>query len=111
MSNEGEVMDWSILKSLKYTFFRAKRCEAKSKRYNSNKLNKGIERIQKSPLFARASEIEYGPNPLARRSLKTIMLSFIIDIWTSLKALVRLKLSGQTDSQTEASNLIDVIDV
>ena len=38
---------------------------------------------------------------------KTIIPSDIIDIYTRLEILLGLKLSGHTDTLTEASNLID----
>ena len=38
---------------------------------------------------------------------KTIIPSNIIDIYTKLEVLLGLKLSGHTDTLTEASNLID----
>ena len=38
---------------------------------------------------------------------KIIVPSNIIDIYTRLEVLLRLKLSGHTDTSTEASNLID----
>ena len=41
------------------------------------------------------------------RELKKIIPSNIIDIFTSLEILLGLKLSGHTDTLTEASNLID----
>ena len=42
-----------------------------------------------------------------KRVYKTIIPSTIIDIYTRLEVLLGLKLSGHTDTLTEASNLID----
>ena len=42
-----------------------------------------------------------------RRIEKIIIPSNIIDIYTRLEVLLGLKLSGHTDTLTEASNLID----
>ena len=38
---------------------------------------------------------------------KLIILSNIVDIFTRLEVLLKIKLSGHTDTLTEASNLID----
>ena len=41
------------------------------------------------------------------QGVKIIMPSIIIDIYNRLEVLLGLKLSGHTDTLTEASNLID----
>ena len=46
-------------------------------------------------------------NNLQGEGVKIIIPSSIIDIYTRLKVLLGLKLSGHTDTLTEASNLID----
>ena len=51
--------------------------------------------------------IENEPDNLQGEGLKIIIPSNIIDIYTRLEILVGLKLSGHTDTLTEASNLID----
>ena len=44
---------------------------------------------------------------LVGQGLKIIIPSIIIDFYTRLELLIGLKLSGHTDTLTEASNLID----
>ena len=46
-------------------------------------------------------------NDLQGEGVKIIIPSNIIDIYTRLEILLGLKLSGHTDTLTEASNLID----
>ena len=46
-------------------------------------------------------------NLIGRRIEKFIVPSNVIDIYTRLERILGLKLSGQTDTFTEASNLID----
>ena len=47
------------------------------------------------------------PNNLQGRGIEKIIPSNIIDIYNRLEILLGLKLSGHTDTLTEASNLID----
>ena len=47
------------------------------------------------------------PDKLEGQGVKIIIPSNIIDIYTRLEVLLGLKLSGHTDTLTEASNLID----
>ena len=63
-------------------------------------LPKEIDKVQNPPLPA----IE---NDLQGEGVKIIIPSNIIDIYTRLEVLLGLKLSGHTDTSTEASNLID----
>ena len=51
-------------------------------------------------------EITDDSDDLQREGVKIIIPSNIIDIYTRLEILLGLKLSGHTDTQTEASNLI-----
>ena len=44
---------------------------------------------------------------LQTEGVKTIVSLVVIDIWTNLEVLLRLKVRGHTDTLTEASNLID----
>ena len=46
---------------------------------------------------------------LQRDGVKIVIPSNIIDIYTRLEILLGLKVSGHTDTLTEASNLIDEI--
>ena len=52
-------------------------------------------------------EIVEDSNNLEREGVKIIIPSNLIDIYTRLEILLGLKLSGHTDTLTEASNLID----
>ena len=54
-----------------------------------------------------ASEIEDSDDLSGSGVTKIIIPSNIIEIWTRLEVLLGLKLSGHTDTLTEASNLID----
>ena len=65
-------------------------------------LPKEIEKIRNPPL----PSIE-NVSDLEGQGLKIIIPSNIIDIYTRLEVLLGLKLSGHTDTLTEASNLID----
>ena len=51
--------------------------------------------------------IENESDNLQGEGVKIIIPSNIIDIYTRLEALLGLKLSGHTDTLTEASNLVD----
>ena len=52
-------------------------------------------------------EIENESNDLEGRGVKIIIPSNIIDIYTRLQVLLGLKLSGHSDTLTEASAIID----
>ena len=78
----------SILESLDFEKYKAIRGESKSGRYKNSK----------TFLKKRNSE---------GRAVKLIIPSNIIDIYTRLEILLRLKLSGHTDTLKEASNVID----
>ena len=78
-----------LLDALKYENYRPKYGEINSGRY------KNTENILK-------------PDNLQGRGIEKIIIpSNIIDIYTRLEVLLGLKLSGHTDTLTEASNLID----
>ena len=78
-----------LLQTLDYENYRPKQGEYNSGRY------KETENILK-------------PNNLQGRGIEKIIIpSNIIDIYTRLEVLLGLKLSGHTDTLTEASNLID----
>ena len=78
-----------LLQTLNYENYRPKQGEYNSGRY------KKTENILK-------------PNSLQGRGIEKIIIpSNIIDIYTRLEVLLGLKLSGHTDTLTEASNLID----
>ena len=78
-----------LLKTLNYKNYQPKFGENRSSRYKNTK----------NILV---------PNNLQGRGIEKIIIpSNIIDIYTRLAVLLGLKLSGHTDTITEASNLID----
>ena len=78
-----------LLNTLNYENYRPKHGEVNSGRYNNTK------NILK-------------PNTLQGSGIEKIIIpSNIIDIYTRLEIILGLKLSGHTDTLTEASNLID----
>ena len=79
----------NILKSLIFEDYKAIRGESKSRRYKQSKRN-----FNKRNLVGQGIE-------------KNIIPSNIIHIYTRLEVLLGLKLSGHTDTLTDASNLID----
>ena len=66
-------------------------------------LPKEVAKIRNPPLPA----IENESDKLQGEGVKIIIPSSIIDIYTRLETLLGLKVSGHTDTPTEASNLID----
>ena len=79
----------NILESLDFKNYKPVRGESKSGRYKQSKTN-----FKKHNLKGQGIE-------------KILIPSNIIDIYTRLEILLGLKLSGHTDTLTEASNLID----
>ena len=67
------------------------------------KLPREIAKIRNPPLAA----IENESDNLQGDGVKIIIPFNIVDIYTRLEILLGLKLSGHTDTLTEASNLID----
>ena len=78
----------NILESLDFENYKAIRGESKSGRYKLSKSN-------------------FKKRKLEGEGVKIIFPSNIIDIYTRLEILLGLKISGHTDTLTEASNLID----
>ena len=74
-----------------------------SKTFFTETLPKLVEEIQNKTF----DEIIDSSDDLHGEGVKTIIPSNIIDIYTRLEVLLGLKLSGHTDTLTEASNLID----
>ena len=76
-------------------------------------LPNAIKRILKPPLVLPATEVMEDPyegesgNLQGERIEKVIIPSNIIDIQTKSEFLLGLKISGHTNTLTEASNLID----
>ena len=77
-----------LLKNLIYEMYKAKSGENNSEKFKYTKNN-------------------LKPNNLQREGVKIIIPSNIIDIYTRLQILLGLKVSGHTDTLTEASNLND----
>ena len=73
------------------------------KSFSVKKLPKLVEDIQNKTF----DEITDNYNDLQGEGVKFIIPSNIIDIYTRLEILIGLKLSGHTDTLTEASALID----
>ena len=77
--------------------------DPKRKTFFLKKLPKLVEEIQNRTY----EEINVDSDDLQGEGVKIIIPSNIIDIYTRLEVLLGLKLSGHTDTLTEASNLID----
>ena len=78
----------NILESLDFENYKPIRGESKSGRYKQSKSN-------------------FNKRNLQGEGVKLIIPSNIVDIYTRLEVLLGLKLSGHTDTPTEASNSID----
>ena len=103
MDDEDKLTVWDILKNTGFHSMRHKK-GVKSARMKDALYNLPREkaRIRNPPLPA----IENESDNLQGEGVK-IIPSNIIDIYTRLEILLGLKLSGHTDTLTEASNLID----
>ena len=102
MKNENDILMLNnIMNDLGYTG----RGDIKSKRkiFLTEKLPRLVEEIQNKTF----DEITDDSDDLQGEGLKIIIPSNIIDIYTRLEVLLGLKISGHTDTLTEASNLID----
>ena len=91
----------NIVKDLGYTGVGDR--DSKRKTFHTKKLPKLAEEIQNKTF----DEINNDSAVLQGEGLKLIMPPNIIDNYTRLEILLGLKLSGHTDTLTEASNLID----
>ena len=76
---------------------------SKRKTFFTKTLPKLVEKIQNKTL----EEITDDSDDLQGEGVKIIIPSNIIDIYTRLEILSGLKISGHTDTLTEAINLID----
>ena len=103
MKNDNDfVMLYNILKDIKYT--------GNGDRPSNRKNFFTIELPKKVSEFNNVRFIENtddSDSDLQGEGVKIIIPSNIIDIYTRLEVLLGLKLSGHTDTLTEASNLID----
>ena len=89
LNDEDRDIFTNILENLNFENYKPVRGESKSGRYKQSKTN-----FKKRELKGLGIE-------------KIIIPSNIIDIYTRLEILLGLKLSGHTDTFTEASNLVD----
>ena len=104
MKNENDVlMTYNIIKDLGYTGVGDK--SLKRKTFFTITLPKLVEEIQNKTF----EEITDDSDDLQGEGVQIIIPSNIIDIYTRLEVLLGLKISGHTDTLTEASNLIDEI--
>ena len=102
MKNENDILMLNnIINDLGYTG-RGDR-DSKRKIFLTEKLPKLVEDIQNKTF----EEITEDSDDLQGEGIKIIIPSNIIDIYSRLEVLLGLKLSGHTDTLTEASNLID----
>ena len=102
MKNEYDILMMNnIIRDLGYTG-RDDR-DSKRKTFFLKKLPKLVNDIQNRTF----EEITDDSDDLQGEGFKIIIPSNIIDIYTRLEVLLGLKLSGHTDTLTEASNLID----
>ena len=102
MKTENDILMMNnIINDLGYT--RAGERDSKRKTFSTKILPKLVEQIQNKTF----DEITDDPDDLQGEGLKIIIPSNIIDIYTRPEILLGLKLSGHTDTLTEASNLID----
>ena len=103
MKDENDIlMMYNIIRDLGYDGTGDR--DSKRKTFFLKKLPKLVEDIQNKTF----DEITDNSDDLQGRGIEKIIIpSNIIDIYTRLEVLLGLKLSGHTDTLTEASNLID----
>ena len=103
LKNENDIlMLYNIVSDIGYRGIG----DTKSKRkiFFTEKLPKLVDEIQKRTFEEIALDSD---NDLQGEGVKIIIPSNINDVYTRLEVLLGLKLSGHTDTLTEASNLID----
>ena len=102
MKNESDILMMNnIINDLGYTGIGDGDSEGET--FFTKILIKLVEKIQ-NKTFDESTE---DSDDLQGEGVKNIIPSNIIDTYTRLKVLLGLKLSGHTDTLTEASNLID----
>ena len=102
MKNESDILMMNnIIRDLGYTGNYDR--DSKRKIFLTKTLPKLVEEIQNKTF----EEITDDSDDLQGEGLKIIIPNNIIDIYTRLEILLGLKLSGHTDTLTEASNLIN----
>ena len=103
MKNESDILMMNnIINDLGYTGVGDR--DSKRKTFLTKTLPSLVEKIQNRTF---EEFIDDSDSDLQGQGLKIIIPSNIIDIYTRLEVLLGLKLSGHTDTLTEASNLID----
>ena len=104
MDNEGKLTVFNILRNVGLYSIR-KRCLKSSRMRGAiHHLPKTITKIRNPPLPT-FENVEDSDN-LECQGVKIIFPSDIVNIYTRLEILLRLKLSGHTDTLAEAKNLI-----
>ena len=102
MENENHILMMNnIIRDLGYTGEGDRKSNRKT--FFTTMLPKLVEEIQNKTF----EEVTDDSDDLQGEEVKIIIASTIIDIYTRLEILLGLKLSGHTDTLTEASNLID----
>ena len=103
MKNENDIlMMYNIIKDLGYPGIGDK--PSKRKTFFTITLTKLVEEIQRRTF---EENTLHSDNDLQGEGVKIIIPSNIFDIYTRLEVLLGLKLSGHSDTLSEASNLID----
>ena len=103
MNNESDILMMNnITSDLGYTGARDRPSAGET--YFTKTLPRLVEKIQNKTFD---ENIDSSDNCLKVQRVKIFIPSNIIDIYTRLEILLGLKLSGHTDTPTEASNLID----
>ena len=104
MKNEVDILMMNNIKDdLGYTGLRD--YPSKRKTFLTKTLPRLVEKIQNKTF----EEFTDDSDDLQGEGTKIIFASNIVDIYTRLEVLLGLKLSGHTDTLTEASNLIDEV--
>ena len=104
MDDEDKSTVYDILKNIGFYSMKHIKCLQSARMKDALKnLPNDIDKIRNPPLPA----IENESDKLHGEGVKFIIPSNIIDIYTRLEILLGLKISGHTDTVTEASNLID----
>ena len=102
MKNEADVLMMNNIKNdFGYTGLRD--YPSKRKTFLTKTLPRLVEKIQNKTFEENTDDSD----DLQGEGIKIIIPSNIIDIYTRLEVLLGLKLSGHTDTLTEASNLFD----
>ena len=102
LKNENDIlMLYNIIRDLSYTGIGD--IKSKRKLFLTEKLPRLVEEIQNRTF----EEITDDSDDLQGEGVKIIIPFNIIDIYTRLEVLLGLRLSGHSDTITEASNLID----